>query len=71
MASMGYQERTVDQVIEQYVDSRTKSTWPISTSYALLAVRTVLPRCELSDRELADLIVASAIRKGQNISFDS
>lgn len=70
MADVIFRVRTVDSVIEQYVDSRKESSWPISTSSALLAIRSVLPRCALSDRQLADRIAASAIRRGRNIYFD-
>jgi hypothetical protein len=70
MATIDFQERSVAKVIEQYVESRRNNPSPISTGYALRAIRTVLPRCGLSDRQLADMIAASAIRKRQNVSFD-
>jgi hypothetical protein len=63
-------ERAVVSVVDQYVESRRNAEWPISTSYALLAIRTVLPRCDLSDRELANLVAASAIKRGRNVAFD-
>lgn len=70
MATIDFQERSVEKVIEQYVESRRDSPWPISTTYALRAIRTVLPRCGLSDRQLADMVAAFAIRKGRDVSFD-
>ncbi|MGO4838000.1 hypothetical protein AB4144_37720 [Rhizobiaceae sp. 2RAB30] len=70
MPTIDFKERAVTNVVEQYVESRKNPALPISTSYALLAIRTVLPRCELSDRELADMVAASAIRKRRIVAFD-
>ena len=63
-------QRTVPQVVDQYVESRKKSDWPISTAHALRAIRTALPRCDLSDRQLIEMVAFSAISRGRNIAFD-
>jgi hypothetical protein len=70
MSKTHFQERTVDYVIDQYVASRRNPEWPISTGYALRAIRTVLPNCDLSDRQLAEMVAASAISRGRNVAFD-
>ncbi|HWK65051.1 MAG TPA: hypothetical protein VNS34_08935 [Rhizobiaceae bacterium] len=70
MATIDFQERSIEKVVEHYVDSRTDDPRPISTTYALRAIRTVLPRCGLSDRQLSDMVAAFAIRKGRNVAFD-
>lgn len=70
MSKTHFQERTVGHVVDQYVESRRNPEWPISTGYALRAIRTVLPDCGLSDRQLAELVAASAIRRGRNVAFD-
>jgi len=70
MSRIQFQERSVANVVDQYVESRRNPEWPISTGYALRAIRTVLPGCELSDRQLAELVAATAIRKGRNVAFD-
>jgi hypothetical protein len=37
----------------------------------LRALRAALPACDLSDRELSDLVAEAAIRRGRNVSFDT
>ena len=71
MPVFDFQERMVAQVVDQYIDSRGSFDWPISTLHALREIRIVLPRCAYTDRQLVDLVAASAVRKGRNISFDS
>ena len=63
-------QRAVPQVVDQYVESRKKSDWPISTTHALRAIRTALPRCDLSDRQLIEMVAFSAISRGRNVAFD-
>ena len=58
-------------IIDHYVETRGASAVPISTSRATRAIRTVLPQCEMTDRQLADMIAASAIRSGRNVAFDA
>jgi len=70
MKKIHFQERTVAHVVDQYVESRRNPEWPISTGYALRAIRTVLPGCQLSDRQLAEMVAATAISKGRNVAFD-
>lgn len=70
MTKKHFQERTIAYVVDQYVESRRDPEWPISTGYALRAIRTVLPHCDLSDRQLAEMVAASAIRRGRNVAFD-
>lgn len=70
MSYIHFQERSVAFVVDQYVESRRDPEWPISTGYALRAIRTVLPNCDLSDRQLAEMVAASAIRRGRNVAFD-
>ncbi|TKT82645.1 hypothetical protein [Aquamicrobium sp. LC103] len=70
MSEIHFVERAVAQVVEQYVASRKSRDLPVSTAHALRAIRTVLPNCDMSDRELTDLVAASAIKSGRTISFD-
>jgi hypothetical protein len=70
MSHIHFQERSIAYVVDQYVESRRDPEWPISTGYALRAIRTVLPNCALSDRQLAEMVAASAIRRGRNVAFD-
>lgn len=70
MSKTHFQERSVGYVVDQYVESRRDPEWPISTGYALRAIRTVLPNCDLSDRQLAEMVAASAISRGRNVAFD-
>lgn len=59
------------QVAEQYVDSRKTTDSPISMRHALLALRTVMPDCDLSDRELIDLVAELAAARGRSVRFDA
>lgn len=58
-------------VAEQYVDSRKTTTSPISIRNALLALRTVMPDCGLSDGELIDLVAELAAARGRSVRFDA
>lgn len=50
---------------------RTRSGFRlISTADGVLAVRAELPKCPLSDHELANLIAGAALASGANVSFE-
>ena len=69
MTSMHRAPRSVDSLIEAYVQSR-KSQSSLSTSRAIRAIRTLIPDLTLSDRELENLTAASAIRWQIPVYFD-
>jgi len=56
-------------VADDYVSTRPKSR-PVSISQALRAIRAVLPNCQLTDRQLEDLVARAAIKSGLTIHFD-
>ena len=58
MAAVEFGERTVSSVVEQYVDSRKSTDSLISTRQALRALRAAMPACDLTDRELADMVAS-------------
>jgi hypothetical protein len=60
---------TFRQIVEQYVDSR-KAT-PISTNHALRALKSAIPGCALSDRELVDMVAEFAVARGRSVHFDT
>lgn len=60
----------VTAAVEMYAASKLRSGRPISTADAIIAIRTALPRCGLSNRALADLVAGAAIRTRQNVIFD-
>jgi hypothetical protein len=61
--------RSARDAAEAYVTSRGKS--PIlSTRHAIRAIRMKLPKCQSTDRELADMVASAAIQRGFSISFD-
>lgn len=66
-----HSERTLDFVIDQYLTSRRQAVSPLSTHQALTALRSVLPRETLTDRELVDRFAAAAILRGFDLFFDS
>lgn len=70
MSAFVASSRPTDLVIDHYVDTRRGYDRPISTSQAVVAIRSALPGCLLTDRELSDLVAASAIRRGRNVAFD-
>jgi len=63
--------QSVRQVAEQYVDSRKTTASPISMRHALLALRTAMPNCDLSDHELMDLVRELAVVRGRSVRFDA
>lgn len=71
MAGIEFLSRATDQVVDHYVDITSRSRRMISTTQAIRAIRAALPNCRLSDRELADLVAAAAIRKGSDVAFDA
>jgi hypothetical protein len=59
----------IRQTIIQYlIDNSEFQT--VSTVEAIHSVRARVPHCELSGRELGDLIAKSAIDVGFDVSFD-
>ncbi len=42
----------------------------LSTELAIRAIRTLLPDCRATDRELADMVAAVATDQGLSVSFD-
>lgn len=65
-------DRNIGEVVRQYVMSRRSVDNPISTAHAVRAIRTALPNCSLTDRELVDHVAAMAIEIGyNNIAFDA
>jgi hypothetical protein len=62
--------RTVPSVIDHYLDRRRAAKMPLSVRDALVAVRTVMPDCAMTDRELADRFASAAIAKGRDVAFD-
>ena len=42
----------------------------VSTRDAIRALRTVMPKCARSGRELTDLIAAGAVRRRLDVNFD-
>lgn len=63
-------DRTIDRLILHYVEKRQRQTWPLSMAQAVVAIRTVMPDCPMSDRALAEQVASRAIEHGHAISFD-
>ena len=70
MGTVEFLSKATGKAVDHYVESRRALAGPISTSEAVKAIRAVLPSCEMTDRQLADLVAASAIRRGHDIAFD-
>jgi hypothetical protein len=69
MAVISISVKSEHDAAKAYVLSRRKSQF-LSTGLAVRAIRTLLPRCEASDRELEDMVAAVAIEHGLSIAFD-
>ncbi|MCV0395256.1 MAG: hypothetical protein K5872_07485 [Rhizobiaceae bacterium] len=63
-------ERALGRVVEHYVDTRTRGFALVSTRHAVRAIRAAMPRLDLSDRQLADMVADIAVRRGHGVAFD-
>lgn len=61
--------RSLDDLAAAYVASRGKASF-LSVTLAVRAVRTLMPTCEATDEELADIIASAAIEQGTPVAFD-
>jgi hypothetical protein len=69
MSLVSISVRSAQDAAEAYVLSRRKSP-VLSTATAIRAIRTLLPKCQSTDRELADMVASAAIQRGLSVSFD-
>ncbi|MCO5062906.1 MAG: hypothetical protein M9924_00665 [Rhizobiaceae bacterium] len=59
---LGFDQRLPSDVVNHYVHSRLAYSQPLSIDRALLAIRTVLPNCDLSDPKLIRMLEAAAAK---------
>lgn len=62
--------KTVHQVLKTYLENKRKAGWPVSVTDAVQAIRVDLPKCELEDDELAQIVTIAAIERGLGVAFD-
>lgn len=55
----------------QYVAARGTSGRMIHTAHAVRAFREAIPDCDLSDRQIADMVAETATSRGCDLCFDS
>ncbi|MER8884771.1 hypothetical protein [Mesorhizobium sp. M0678] len=60
---------TVERAAEAYVLSRGKAHF-LSIAQAIRAIRTLMPACKATDRELEELVGAACIIHGVPVAFD-
>ncbi|MER9694891.1 hypothetical protein NKJ16_23530 [Mesorhizobium sp. M0179] len=60
---------TVERAAEAYVLSRGKAHF-LSIAQAIRAIRTLMPACEATDRDLEELLAAASIIHGVPVAFD-
>lgn len=70
MAISDCEDPVVSAAVDRYVHSQKKTGRPISTREAVQALRSVLAKCYVSERRLADLVAASAVIHGRDVIFD-
>ncbi|MBX3596090.1 MAG: hypothetical protein KF874_00835 [Rhizobiaceae bacterium] len=58
----GYESRLPTDVVNHYVHSRVAYRQPLSLERAILAIRTVLPDCGLSDPKLVRMLQSAAAK---------
>lgn len=61
---------TVERAAEAYVLSRGKARF-LSIAQAIRAIRTLMPVCQATDRELEALLAAASIVHGVPVAFDA
>jgi hypothetical protein len=64
-----YSQRRVEGLATAYVDA-LKHSRLLSIKQAVMAIRTIMPKCEASDRQLADLLASAAVQRSLAVSFD-
>lgn len=69
MSAQASAPRTVAEIVDSFVSSGL-SKHIISTGEAIRSIRYLVPRCEHTDRELADLVALYAMRRGCDVAFD-
>jgi hypothetical protein len=70
MAIVEYKDPTLSDSVDRYVCSQKRTSRPISLREGVQALRTLSIKCYVTDRELAEMIAATAIRYGQDVTFD-
>jgi hypothetical protein len=58
--------RTTAEAIEEFLESAPKG-WALSLARAVREVRSMIPHCELTDHELADLVAIEAVARGFSV----
>lgn len=71
MAIIDLRSRSIETLAEDYARSRSKRSRPVSMTAAIRALRTISPDLAHTDRELADIVAAAAVRYGHVVDFDS
>ncbi|PDQ21695.1 hypothetical protein CN311_07675 [Mesorhizobium sanjuanii] len=65
-----FQNVTVERAAEAYVRSRGRARF-LSMAQAIRAIRTLMPACKATDRELEGLLAAASIVHGVPVAFDA
>ncbi|TPI11718.1 DUF2388 domain-containing protein [Mesorhizobium sp. B4-1-1] len=60
---------TVEEAAETYVRSKGKARF-LSIAQAIQAIRTLMPACKASDRELEEMLAAACVVHNVPVSFD-
>lgn len=60
---------TVERAAEAYVRSRGKAHF-LSIAQGILAIRTLMPACKATDRDLEELLATASIIHGVPVAFD-
>ncbi|MEI9425460.1 hypothetical protein O7A70_30410 [Mesorhizobium sp. Cs1299R1N1] len=61
---------TVERAAEAYVLSRGRARF-LSIAQAIRAIRTLMPACRATDRELEEMLATASIVHGVPVAFDA
>lgn len=70
MNALSHPVDTPESAAELYAALRAGSLHPLSISQGIEALRAATPGNKLSNRELADLLAAAAVRRRISVNFD-
>jgi hypothetical protein len=70
MAIIDEYARLIQKLAEEYVGSHDGQSRPISLQSGIRAIRSATPGLNHTDRDLADIIAATAVSRGHCVDFD-
>lgn len=70
MDGQNRKNHTPEILVAMYVAAKKRRQFSLSTRKAIRALRAVLPACNMSDEELANIVANAAVEAGLAVEFD-